>query len=156
VAPSNSTDIKTSSTLSRVDVQLALIEREKQTLQRLLYTSTVGTIILKDRSILDTLIYSQYFLQNNLIDYATYVIIEREAFEIFNYYKRMFIITTKDIPYDATRSKYSMDESSRIELDVLFRSFYYKHKDALPLTLVDTSNLEERVKIINSFLTSST
>lgn len=145
---SSSTDLKTLKDITQDHIQTLLAGRETQLLLDLLTDASILSrtdLILKDRCIVDTVVYSQYFYDCNKISKQTLNFVEQVAASLYKYYKHIFILTAvNSIPY-VLRDKYTMDEESRLVINDLFVAFYENHKASLPLTLVTGETYTARV-----------
>lgn len=143
---SNSTDLKKLKDVSQDSLQVLIAAREAVVLLDLLNSEKHDKInvILKDRCILDTLIYSQYFYMQNLISRETLTQVDSIAKSLYRYYKGIFILqTVETIPF-VDRDKFTMDSVSRLKINDLFLQFYKDNKTILPLYLISEESYKAR------------
>ena len=154
---SSSTDLKTLKDITQDHIQTLVAGRETQLLLDLLTDTSIlkrADLILKDRCIVDTVVYSQYFYECNKISKQTLTLVEQIAASLYKHYKHIFILTAVDsIPY-VLRDKYTMDEESRLVINDLFVAFYEKHKASVPLTLVTGETYTSRINSVYTDISS--
>ena len=148
VLTSNSTDLKLLEGVSLETRQVLLVQRE---LEMLLEIERVkreihnerDAVILKDRSILDTLIYSKYFVEQGKLSKVIYTQIENASENILSRYDRIFILPVVDSIKFVERDKFSMELESRQRISDLFLEFVTDSK-LRNITLLDNGDLTFR------------
>ena len=145
------TNVKQLETQHQVARQYGLIAREAVNILHL--RENLGEqVIVKDRCILDTYIYSKYFYEIGKLTAAEFETIQNLSMEIIlsKPYTKTFIFSTTGVPF-IERNKFTMLDDSREPLNRLFLDFQqtYSHLD---IVLVPEGSEKQKEEFITDHI----
>lgn len=144
LSPSNSTDLKKLEGTSTDLIQMLILNREQQTILDLQKLDD-NQLVLKDRCIIDTLVYTRFFFKQGKVLKVTLDAVEESAKRLLVEYKHIFITPIAEIEY-LDREKFSMSKDTREEIAEMFLEFYEENKDMSNITLLKSNTLQGRLE----------
>lgn len=144
---------KYNNVFSKDAIQLEILRREYDFLLNKRHSAAD---LIKDRCILDIMMYTQFSQQSNEVSEEIAIIVENAFKTLINYYNIIFIIPIKpNLNYNFEREKFSYAFDNRSQINEMFLQFYNQYKNTyknLHLLEADTfiGMKEEALTIINT------